>query len=77
VMSLRQKMAQKIVIAVPLLPKELLASFSQLADEVVYIYAPQPFYSVGFWYESFPQLTDQEVFHYLQAAKANHLLLPA
>lgn len=61
VAALRQQEPGRIVVAVPVAPLEVLREFRRLADEVVVVDTPEPFYAVGAWYEDFTQTTDQEI----------------
>jgi predicted phosphoribosyltransferase len=36
-------------------------SFNDLADEVICLETPEPFYGVGAWYDDFSQTSDEEV----------------
>jgi predicted phosphoribosyltransferase len=38
-------------------------------DEVVCAQTPEPFYGVGYWYEDFSQLSDEEVHDLLSQAE--------
>ncbi len=58
-----------LVAAVPLAPAESLWRVSQLADRVVCLATPEPFYAVGFHYEGFEQLSDEDVVRYLNEAR--------
>jgi putative phosphoribosyl transferase len=40
------------------------------ADEVRVLLTPEPFYAVGQWYDSFPQVSDEEVVRLLSARAA-------
>ena len=40
-----------------------------MADEVVCVDTPRPFYAVGLWYEDFTQTTDDEVRDLLEQAR--------
>jgi len=53
--------AQKIIVAVPVLPEQEVETFEREADELVYVTAPSFFTGVGMVYESFAQTTDDEV----------------
>jgi predicted phosphoribosyltransferase len=61
VAALRRQDPQKIVVAVPTAPDEACEELQREADEVVCALTPEPFYSVGRWYEDFDQTTDAEV----------------
>jgi len=58
---LRQENPQKIIVAVPVISKEALKEIEALADEVVFLEAPDLFLAVGQFYENFEQVTDEEV----------------
>jgi putative phosphoribosyl transferase len=59
--ALRQRGPQAIVVAVPLAPIDTCEALRRRADEVICPSTPEPFYSVGLWYEDFEQTTDEEV----------------
>jgi putative phosphoribosyl transferase len=64
----RAQGAARVVLAVPVAPAEALANLAKEADEVVCLATPEPFYAVGQWYASFPQIPDQEVVRMLREA---------
>lgn len=57
----RQENPQKIMVAVPVIAKDALKEIEGLADEVVYLEAPDLFFAVGQFYQDFEQVTDKEV----------------
>jgi putative phosphoribosyl transferase len=57
----RQLKAAHIVVAVPTVAASTYKKMREAADDVVALLAPEEFYAVGQWYDSFPQTTDQEV----------------
>jgi putative phosphoribosyl transferase len=59
--ALQQQEPAKIIVAVPVSASETCQEFQSKVDEVVCAATPSPFYSVGLWYEEFPQTTDEEV----------------
>jgi len=61
VAALRRSDPGRIVVAVPVGSPETCAELSTEADEAVCLREPDPFYSVGAWYEDFTQTTDEEV----------------
>jgi putative phosphoribosyl transferase len=61
VRALRQQGAKRIVVAVPVGPPATCDAMRREADEVLCLSSPEPFYSVGTWYEDFTQVTDREV----------------
>ena len=66
---LRSKnLCKKLVIAAPVAPPSdsTLESLENLADDVVILYSPEPFYAVGQFYKKFPQVSDDEVIQIMQ-----------
>jgi len=57
----RQQNPKKIIVAVPVIAKDTLEKIESLADEVVFLDAPEMFFAVGQFYQDFPQTTDEEV----------------
>lgn len=62
--------AEKVVLAVPLAPPDVLPEMRTLCDEVVCLSSPEPFYAVGAHYRDFSQTEDREVIELLEKAKA-------
>lgn len=59
--------AKKIVVAVPIAPKDVVDQLKLQVNEVIVIDAPSDFLgSVGSYYDDFPQVTDEEVIHLMQ-----------
>lgn len=59
----------ELILAVPVAPPDALNELASLADRVVCLATPQPFYAVGLWYRSFDQTSDEEVTELLAAAQ--------
>ncbi|MFY0690523.1 MAG: phosphoribosyltransferase [Paracoccaceae bacterium] len=59
--ALRGVGAARIILALPVAPPDTLATFEDLADEIVCLQAPAAFMAVGAAYENFSQTRDQEV----------------
>ncbi|HEX2088516.1 MAG TPA: phosphoribosyltransferase family protein [Actinomycetota bacterium] len=53
--------ADKVVLAVPVAPKEAVKRLQREANDVHVLATPEPFYAVGQWYEDFPQVSDERV----------------
>jgi predicted phosphoribosyltransferase len=68
VAALRQSGPAQIVVAVPVGALETCAELQREADRIWCLQAPDPFYAVGLWYETFSQTTDQEVSEMLEYA---------
>lgn len=67
--ALRQEHPARIVVAVPVAPRETCDALRQTADDVVCAVTPERFYAVGLWYENFEQTTDDEVHDLLEGAQ--------
>jgi putative phosphoribosyl transferase len=61
VAALRQKNPRRIVVAVPVAAAATCREFEAEVDEIVCYQTPEPFYSVGLWYDDFSQTTDEEI----------------
>lgn len=61
ILALRQQHPKRIVVAVPVGPPDTCEMLRREADEVVCAATPTPFFGVGRWYRSFPQVSDGEV----------------
>jgi putative phosphoribosyl transferase len=69
VAAVRQHKAAKVVLAVPVAASETCQQLAPVVDEIICLQKPQAFYSIGFWYEEFPQITDEEVCQLLNSSK--------
>ena len=70
VKSLRKAGARRIVVALPVAPRDAVSRLETIADDVVCLLTPAPFHSVGAHYEDFAQLTDADVMDALRASAA-------
>jgi predicted phosphoribosyltransferase len=61
VQALRSVRAGRIVVAVPTAPRQTCEALEDVADEVVCLRQPDPFYAVGLSYEDFAEVIDDEV----------------
>jgi predicted phosphoribosyltransferase len=59
---------RRIIVAVPHGAVDAVARLEQVADRVVALETPEPYFGVGAWYAEFPQLDDDEVLAWLAAA---------
>ncbi|WP_421858899.1 phosphoribosyltransferase [Oricola sp.] len=62
----RQERPARLILALPVAPADGLEALSKLADEVVCISTPAPFFSVGTHYRDFSQVSDAEVIELLR-----------
>jgi putative phosphoribosyl transferase len=58
--------ASRVILAIPVAPREAVVRLSKEADEVVVVATPEPFFAVGQWYGRFPQTSDREVVELLE-----------
>ena len=61
VRALREQEPAKIVVAVPVCAPETCREIEKLADETVWLFAPDWFHGVGQFYDDFSQTTDEDV----------------
>ncbi len=69
VAALRQAKPKRIVIAVPLAAAPTCRDLRREVEELVCLHTPEPFYSVGFWYEDFSQTSDDDIREMLELEK--------
>jgi putative phosphoribosyl transferase len=62
VKAVKKQGAKKIILAIPVGPRETIEKFKKLVDEVICLYIPEEFYAVGSYYMNFEQVTEDEVF---------------
>jgi putative phosphoribosyl transferase len=67
----RAKGAKRVVLAVPVAPGDAVRRLKDEADEVRVLATPEPFFAVGQWYRSFPQIPDERVIQLLSSSAGN------
>lgn len=74
IQMLRRKKPVKIVVAVPVAPANTALRMQDMVDEFICPYTLENFHSVGYYYENFSDVTDEEVTALLQdLQQANRL----
>jgi putative phosphoribosyl transferase len=68
--ALRRKRPRRLLLAVPVAPREVLEELRRDVDTIVCLATPEPFHAVGAHYRDFHQVTDAEVIRDLDAAAA-------
>jgi putative phosphoribosyl transferase len=58
---LQEEQPRSIIIATPVAPSSTCEKLKAEVDQVVCLMMPEPFYAIAFWYDYFPQTTDEEV----------------
>lgn len=61
IQSIKQKGAERIIVAVPVAPPDSVNDLKAIADEVIVLDAPDRFMAVGYFYADFAQISDEEV----------------
>lgn len=72
VKAMRNSGARRIIVAAPVAPTDAVEKFQRIADDVVCLETPTPFWAVGNHYGSFPQLTDSDVVAILAESDSRH-----
>jgi putative phosphoribosyl transferase len=67
--ALRLQMPKQIIIAVPVAAEQTCDEFRSDVDKIICAHTPEPFISVGMWYEDFSQTTDEDVQQLLKLAQ--------
>ncbi|AGY58667.1 phosphoribosyltransferase [Gloeobacter kilaueensis] len=67
-MYLREQQPARLIVAIPVAAPAVFAVLRMICDERVSLLTPDPFHSVGFWYEDFSQTTDAQVQQLLERA---------
>jgi putative phosphoribosyl transferase len=70
--SVRREQPAQVVMAVPVAASATCQELELAVDKIVCAATPEPFYSVGLWYEDFPQTTDDQVCELLAKAKTSY-----
>lgn len=58
---LRKKRVKRITVAVPVSSQSSFETIKNMVDDIIVLFTPEPFFSVGQWYEDFSQVEDEEV----------------
>jgi putative phosphoribosyl transferase len=59
--ALRAQRPARLVVAVPVSPRQTAEKLSRAVDELVVVTTPQPFHAVGLWYKDFSELRDEDL----------------
>ncbi|MFE6050618.1 phosphoribosyltransferase family protein [Kitasatospora sp. NPDC056446] len=65
----RERGAARVVLAVPVAPPDWTERLHEVADELVCVETPSPFFAIGEFYTDFSQTEDQEVLRLLAEAR--------
>jgi putative phosphoribosyl transferase len=71
--TLKEEKIERLVVAVPVSPRDTADELSAMADEFICLYAPSDFLAVGNYYRDFAQVTDEEVVEILKKSEASQM----
>ena len=69
IQAVQQEHPARVVVVVPVAPRDVCAALRRVADDVVCLRTPSDFQSVGTWYDDFSQTSDDEVRALLQRSR--------
>lgn len=69
--ALRQHKPTRLILAVPVAPRQVMPLLRAECDNVIVLDTPEPFVAVGYFYEDFEQVTDAEVIELLKEPHAH------
>lgn len=67
--AIKKHGAKKIVIAVPIAPDLILQSLESHVDDIICLFVPDPFISIGTYYKHFEHVSDEEVYRFISQSK--------
>jgi putative phosphoribosyl transferase len=67
--TLKEEKIERLVVAVPVSPRDTADELTTMADEFICLYAPPDFLAVGNYYSDFAQMTDDEVVKILKESR--------
>lgn len=68
--GISQNGPRRLILAIPVAPPDSIENLKGFCDEVVCLYAPEPFFAVGAYYADFSQTSDDEVIRLVAASQA-------
>ncbi|MFJ3790051.1 phosphoribosyltransferase family protein [Kitasatospora sp. NPDC090091] len=72
----RARGAARVVLAVPVAPHDWVDRLADVADELICVGTPSPFFAIGEFYGDFSQTTDEEVLRLLAEARGERSKAP-
>jgi putative phosphoribosyl transferase len=66
IMWLKRQKLRRLIVAIPVGPKETIKKLRETVDQVIVLHSPTMFEAVGAFYEDFSQVTDDEVIEIMQ-----------
>ena len=69
---MRTEQPKQIVLAVPVAPPEEVRALETEVDRVIALLTPANLIAIGYWYDDFTQVSDDEVVRLLDLARQEH-----
>lgn len=69
--ALKKQGPRRVILAAPVAPHQVMPQLRAECEEVIVLDAPELFIAVGYFYEDFEQVTDQEVVSILHQARSD------
>lgn len=66
--ALLRKSPKRLILAVPVAPRDTIGLLRGKVDEIVCLEMPEPFYAIGLHYRDFHQVSDEEVVELMRAS---------
>ena len=64
--AIRAKKPKKLIATMAVAPESSYEKIKSIADEVVCLATPEPFYAIGMFFDDFSQVADEEVMEILR-----------
>lgn len=71
IQAIREKGPRRIVLAVPVCAEVTAEALASEVDELISLQTPADLWAIGFWYENFHQLDDEEVVELVERSRRN------
>ena len=73
--SIHAHAPKKLILAVPVAPTETIEAFRQFVDDIICLHSIDRFTSVGAYYESFPQVTEEQMKSYIDLLNKQQVIM--
>ena len=73
--SIHAHTPKKLILAVPVAPTETIEAFRQFVDDIICLHSIDRFTSVGAYYESFPQVTEEQMKSYIDLLNKQQVIM--
>ena len=73
--SIHAHATKKLILAVRVAPTETIEAFGQFVDDIICLHSIDRFTSVGAYYESFPQVTEEQMKSYIDLLNKQQVIM--